>query len=149
MEVIYTVKPELLAEADLLLYQVLWQPHGLPRDTRRKFPVEGHEYTFVAIEESQIVGCVLVISSKGKDMEFRHAAIAKGYQGEGLGTKLVQYAISYAKSNFLGQRAFVYARDTAIGFWQKQGFRSEDEIVSHSEFSNTEIKFCRLWINLY
>lgn len=78
MKIEVTSDEELLQQADRLLYEVLWQPFGLPEDTRSKFEVLGQEKVIAALDEDKVVGTIVIII-QGEAAEIRHVSKKGGY----------------------------------------------------------------------
>jgi len=84
---------------------------------------------------------VSVISLFGDDqgIRFRKFATLPGFQGKGLGAKLLQYALAYAQTNGYS-RMWCDARTDALGFYERFGFKkfSEPFFKEHIEYYKIE-----------
>lgn len=67
-----------------------------------------------------VVG-VIVLIIQAETAEIRHAAVSGKYQRLGLGRALLNIALTLAKESGVKELE-VYARNTAIEFWEKVGF---------------------------
>ena len=69
---------------------------------------------------------VVSLFKENTDFQFRKFAVQKDYQGKGIGRELLEYVIGFAKSEG-GTRIWCNARDTAIQFYIKAGFKHTGE----------------------
>lgn len=137
-----TIDEVFLKEADTLLYEELWEPLGLPEDTRKKFPVNGEEFVFVALFLGQVVGSIVLIL-RPDSAEIRHTAIRSEYQRTGIGRNLWEQVSEFIKRKGI-KKTEVYARDTSVAFWEKMGFQSVSDWLDHEVFADTDIKFKKM-----
>jgi len=142
MQIFTTSDVDILKQADTLLYEVLWEPFGLPRDTRSKFPIDGDEYVFVAFQKDQLVGAFVLIV-QDRVAELRHAAVEIKHQGNGIGRSLCKFIIDFAGGHGIN-RIEVYGRNTAIGFWENLGFVDTSGWLDHDFFVNYGIRFKKM-----
>ncbi|MBO9613599.1 MAG: GNAT family N-acetyltransferase [Dyadobacter sp.] len=84
---------------------------------------------------------VSVISLFGDDqgIRFRKFATLPGFQGKGLGSKLLQHAIRYAQTQGY-TRMWCDARTDALGFYERLGFKkfSQPFFKEHIEYYKIE-----------
>jgi N-acetylglutamate synthase-like GNAT family acetyltransferase len=111
------------ARLDELLWAVLWQPLGLPRDIRHTFSVEGEEFELLAQENGQVVGGLVAVWAGGTDIELRHLAVASHAQGHGIGRSLVTELYRIAKTRNC-RRIHTIARNTSGEFFRTLGFQT-------------------------
>jgi N-acetylglutamate synthase-like GNAT family acetyltransferase len=137
-----TSDKELLQQADQLMYDVLWEPFGLPRDIRSKFKVEGQEKVIVALDEDKVVGAMVLIIQEAV-AEIRHAAVYAKYQHSGLGRALFNHVLTLAME-YEVNKLEVYARNSAIDYWEKMGFSDISGWLDHDFFVNHGIRFKRM-----
>lgn len=111
------------ARLDKLLWVVLWQPLGLPRDIRHTFSLEGEEFELLAQENEQVVGGLVAVQTGGAEIELRHLAVASHAQAHGIGRCLVTklYRIAKAKNC---RRIHTIARNTSREFFRTLGFQT-------------------------
>jgi GNAT superfamily N-acetyltransferase len=129
------------ADLDALLWDVLWQPLGLPRDCRHTFALAGDETELIAREGERIVGGLVAVRSGGALIEIRHLAVDLPFQGRGIGQALI-----HELENMARQRSFVrlrtIARNTTVGFFMRQGFAPVAEPPpDHPVFRKHRISF--------
>ena len=77
------------ARLDELLWIVLWQPLGLPRDIRNTFNMDGEKFELLAQENGQAVGGLLAVWTGRAEIELRHLAVAAHALGRGIGRSIV------------------------------------------------------------
>ncbi|PKM82853.1 MAG: hypothetical protein CVU89_01570 [Firmicutes bacterium HGW-Firmicutes-14] len=142
MEFCITSNKGILKQADELLYQVLWQPFGLPRDTRNKFEIIGEEMVFVAVQEDRVIAAFVLIN-RGKEAEIRHAAVHQELHRSGIGRTLCKMVLDYVKAHGV-RKIEVYGRNTAIAFWEKLGFQDESGWLDHDLFIKYGIRFKKM-----
>ena len=139
LEIVTTT--EAAAKLDELLWVVLWQPLGLPRDIRRTFRLEGEEFEWLAQEHGQAVGGLVAVSSGDAEMELRHLAVAAHAQRRGIGRHLVTELYRIAKTKNC-RRIHTIARHTSSQFFKKLGFQTAlGQAPSHPLFLQHGITF--------
>ena len=102
---------------------------------RKNMPNEPHEFngdfeenTFHLgyFENDEIIGIVTIIK-KGKIAQLRGMAVAEDYQGKGIGKQLVLEAENALKNNKF-TKIWMNARENAVPFYEKLGYKIEGEI---------------------
>jgi ribosomal protein S18 acetylase RimI-like enzyme len=140
------VGSEVESEAlDALLWEVLWQPLGLPRDIRRSFALEGDCIELAASKaDGSLLGGLVANWTAASNVEIRHIAVAPCFQGLGIGSMLAGYLIEMLKEeNCL--RLQVIARNTSVPFFRRLGFDEVDSsIPDHPYFQIFGISFTLL-----
>jgi N-acetylglutamate synthase-like GNAT family acetyltransferase len=139
---VYMVKTRADAtELDALLWRVLWEPLGLPRDVRHVFRIDGRELELAAREEGRIVGGLVAVWTNETEVELRHLAVSPDARGKGIGRSLVTdlFRIAGAKKC---HRIHTIARNTSVGFFRDIGFRTAPgEAPRHPSFLKHGITF--------
>lgn len=129
------------AEIDELLWQVLWQPIGLPRDVRSEFSIGGEKIELVAKEGGRVVGGLVAVWTHDLDVELRHLAVAFNAQRHGIGRSLVNELfriVTLKKSH----RIHTIARNTSADFFRELGFRTvPGRALEHPVFLKHGITF--------
>ena len=129
------------AMLDELLWTVLWQPFGLPRDMRHLLKREGEEFALLARKNAQLVGGLVAVLSRKGEMEIRHLAVDAHVQGQGIGRSLVAELCRIAENKNC-KRIHTIARNTSVAFFRKLGFRiSSEKAPSHPIFLKHGITF--------
>ncbi|ACT96468.1 GNAT family N-acetyltransferase [Dyadobacter fermentans] len=82
---------------------------------------------------------VISLFADGQDIRFRKFATLPDFQGKGLGSKLLQHAISYAKAQGY-KRMWCDARTDALRFYERFGFQkfSEPFLKEHISYYKIE-----------
>ncbi len=111
------------ARLDELLWIVLWQPLGLPRDIRNTFNMDGEKFELLAQENGQAVGGLLAVWTGRAEIELRHLAVAAHAQGRGIGRSLVTELCRIAKARNC-RRIHTIARNTSAEFFRTLGFQT-------------------------
>ena len=135
-----------LQQVDALLYEVLWEPYGMP-NVRHQFDKGEAEIVFTAKDGITVVGAFMLIVYKDKSAELRHAAVLPEYQGQKAGQGLWNETLEYIRAEGI-ESVYVYARNTAIGFWEKTGFRAETDWLDHEAFAGSGIRFKRMFFDI-
>ena len=128
-------------ELDQILWEVLWQPIGLPRDIRETFNLEGAHIELVATRGPEVLGGLVAVWLSADTLELRHIALRPEFQRGSIGTRLVRDLMDIAGAN--GCRAIqTYARNTSAGFFASVGFVPlPGEPLEHPDFSVHGISF--------
>lgn len=93
---------------------------------------DNHGYHFGAFEGDELIAVVSLFQN-GDDFQFRKFAVVEGKQGQGIGSKLLQYITNFA-INENGKRLWCNARLSAIGFYLKAGFSQTGTLFSRNGF---------------
>lgn len=82
---------------------------------------------------------VISLFTEGKNVRFRKFATLPGFQGKGLGSRLLRHAISYARTQGY-TRMWCDARTDALGFYERFHFKkfSEPFFKEHIEYYKIE-----------
>jgi ribosomal protein S18 acetylase RimI-like enzyme len=103
-----------------LRFRVLRQPLGFEQGAE-SFDFEDQSVHVVAVEEEQVVGCVLFFpDGKGSGRLFQ-MAVASHLQGHGLGRDLVRYLESELVKQGVSE-VRMHAREQAVGFYERLGY---------------------------
>ena len=130
-----------VAEIDELLWSVLWQPLGLPRDIRNNFNIDGEKIELAAKENKQIIGALVAVWTNGNEIELRHLAVAPNHQRKGVGRSLVA-ELCRISSDRMCHRIHTIARNTSISFFRKLGFQiAPGDPPEHPVFKRHGITF--------
>jgi N-acetylglutamate synthase-like GNAT family acetyltransferase len=129
------------AEMDELLWHVLWQSLGLPRDVRRAFSVGGEELELVVKENGRIVGGLVAVWTAETEVELRHLAVAYNAQRHGNGRSLVAELVGIVGLRGC-RRIHTIARNTSADFFRQLGFRpTSGKTHEHPAFAKHGIRF--------
>ena len=133
--------PEESRQFHELLWEVLWKPIGLPRDIRASLEMKSQKFELVALQDSVVVGGLVAFRLSDSEIELRYIAIRPDCQRRSIGTRLVGELIAMADVDSTATIR-THARNTALGFWDKLGFRpASDEWLEYPDFAAHGIKF--------
>jgi len=109
-----------------LRYEVLRRPLGMPEGSEENAAEARCEHC-VAEEGGRVVGCVLWLGdAAGDGGKLLQMAVAEGLHGTGIGAHLVRELERHAAAKGF-RRVRMHARQTAIGFYEKLGYRIAGE----------------------
>lgn len=80
---------------------------------------------FGAFEDDKLVS-VLSLFQHGDAIRLRKFATAEDYQGQGIGSALLNHALAYSR-NMGASRFWCDAREASLGFYQRFGLEAEGE----------------------
>lgn len=110
-------------KAILLRKEVLYEARGIdPVDYNE---AEGHIQIGGFINGVMIATCALV--PENKDCRMRYVAVSNIIQSSGIGSKMLQFFENIAKDHGF-KSIYCHARDTAINFYSKNGYKTEGEM---------------------
>lgn len=72
---------------------------------------------------------IVSLFEDNNELQFRKLATDKKYQKLGLGSKMINYVLNYAKEKHI-EKVWCNARLSATGFYEKLGFVKTDEVFS-------------------
>ncbi|MEI8052363.1 MAG: GNAT family N-acetyltransferase [Bacteroidota bacterium] len=103
--------------------QILRQPLGL-NFSDQELESEKNEILIAAFDEEDIVGCCVLSFQDQETLRLRQMAVHDSVQGKGIGASIMSFAENLARDK--GYRYMImHARDTAIGFYEKFGYKSK------------------------
>jgi len=128
-------------ELDRLLWDVLWQPVGFPRNVRDSFKLDGKGLEFVALAGDEMVGGLVANWTSQTQVEIRHIAVVPDWQHQGVGRQLVTTLIAEVSAEACSL-VHTIARNTSVIFFEKLGFaKLPGGPLEHPEFSKHGISF--------
>jgi len=132
-------------QLDQLLWDVLWEPLGFPRDVRREFDLVGTPvFDVVALEGAEVVGGLVAGWVDEERMEIRYLAVRPEHQQQGVGAKLISCLAAIAAER-APATIETQSRNTSLGFYEKQGFEAmDDEWLEFAPFAEHGIRFLRV-----
>src|SRR6478735_7602094 len=80
----------------------------------------------IALEDARCVACLLLIDRGGGSWQLRQMAVTPELQRQGIGQKLVAFALSWAREAG-AVSLMAHAREPAVGFYERAGFSVEGE----------------------
>ncbi len=104
---------------------VLRKPLGLAF-APGELAAEKDSFHLAAWREGRIIACLVLTPQAGGEVRLRQMAVAAACQRTGVGSRLVRFAEAFLADK--GVREIVlHARDTAVGFYERLGYRTEGE----------------------
>jgi len=93
---------------------------------------------FLVYKDEKAIGCAraLVIENH---MQLGRMAVLKEYRGEGIGSHLIEKAVTTAKLNQLSS-IYISAQCHAIDFYKKFGFKVTSDIYLDAEIPHRDMK---------
>ena len=85
---------------------------------------------FVAEKTGEIIGVILV-GNDGRRGYIYHTSVSPEHRSQGIGSKLVEKALTALKQEGINKVALVVFARNALGnqFWEKQGFTTREDII--------------------
>ncbi|MES2648714.1 MAG: GNAT family N-acetyltransferase [Bacteroidota bacterium] len=105
--------------------EILRKPLGLAF-SREELEKEKNDILVGAFEEDKILACCLLTETDPDTVRLRQMAVRKNQQGKGIGHSMMQFAETLARDKGY-KKLMMHARDTAIGFYEKQGYKTRGE----------------------
>jgi predicted GNAT family N-acyltransferase len=93
---------------------------------------------FLAFKNKKAIGCARAFEIENY-MQLGRMAVLKEYRGEGVGTALIEKAITTAKLNQLSA-IYISAQCHAIDFYKKFGFEITSDIYLDAEIPHRDMK---------
>lgn len=111
-----------------LRYQILRQPLGLTFSLE-ELAEENNDILIAAFDDDDMLGCCMLVPVDNNTLRVRQMAVMGNLQGKGIGASIMSFAENLARDK--GYRNIVmHARDTAIGFYEKFGYKVRGDIFT-------------------
>ena len=105
----------------MLRDEILRRPLGL-NFTPEDLESDKKDLLIGAFDDGRIMGCCILTPESDTHIRLRQMAVRPSKQGSGIGQQIMRFAETIARDK--GYRILtMHARDTAIGFYEKQGYR--------------------------
>lgn len=101
--------------------QILREPLGLTL-TAEELDTEKDDILVAAFDDDVMMGCCILTPMDASTLRLRQMAVPANLQGKGIGASILSFAEDLARDKGYS-RMIMHARDTAIGFYEKFGFR--------------------------
>ena len=112
-------------QAVLLRYAILRQPLGL-NFTDEELAKEKDNIHIAAFEDDDLLGYCMLTKVNPHTLQLRQMAVKNNLQRKGIGASIMTFAENISRDN--GYHAIMmHARDTAIGFYEKFGYKVKGE----------------------
>jgi N-acetylglutamate synthase-like GNAT family acetyltransferase len=105
--------------------EILRKPLGLsftPEDLEK----EKDDILIGAFDDGKILGCCILTKVAPDTVRLRQMAVVNKQQGKGIGYSIMSYAENLARDKGF-RKLIMHARDTAIGFYERCGYRVTGE----------------------
>jgi N-acetylglutamate synthase-like GNAT family acetyltransferase len=109
-----------------LRYEVMRKPLGLSFSPD-ELSKEKNDILICAFDEDELMGCCVLTDLKDGCVRLRQMAVQKNMQGKGIGESMVTFAENIARDKGF-KTLTMHARDTAIGFYEKYGYKVKGEL---------------------
>lgn len=146
----YNVQIRTMAPTDYDAVYALWMScagMGLNNldDSREgidRFLKRNPQTCFVAEHENRIIG-VIMTGSDGRRGFIYHTAVDSAYRKQGIGSRLVDTALTALKKQGIHKAALVVFEKNAAGnaFWEKAGFTSREDLVYRNKALTEMVRF--------
>ena len=122
------------SQLDTLLWEVLWEPMGMARNTRDYFRMDCPETEFIAVADGTVVGGLVVFRLGKERSDIRQLAVRSEFQNRRIGGRLMDALVTSVRmeSPVIVE---VIARSPSIGFYEKQGFTATGFCPEHPDFT--------------
>lgn len=104
-----------------LRHQILRQPLGLSF-SKEELEREKDNILIGAFDEDQMLGCCMLTPVDAETLQVRQMAVNNNLQGKGIGASIMAFAENLSRDKGF-KKLVMHARDTAIGFYEKFGFK--------------------------
>ena len=105
--------------------EILRKPLGLAF-SREDLEKEKDDILVGAFDDDRILACCLLTKMDEETVRLRQMAVRKNQQGKGIGHSMMLFAETLARDKGY-KKLMMHARDTAIGFYEKQGYKTRGE----------------------
>ena len=78
-------------------------------------------------DDGKLEGCCMLVPLDNHTIQLRQMAVLAGLQGKGIGRTIMQFAENLARDKGF-KNIMMHARESAIGFYQKQGYEIKGDI---------------------
>ncbi|RYY67564.1 MAG: GNAT family N-acetyltransferase [Chitinophagaceae bacterium] len=108
-----------------LRHSILREPLGMSF-TPEELEKEKDNILIAAFEEDDMLGCCMLRKLDNQTLQLRQMAVKNNLQGKGIGASIMSFAETISRDR--GYRSIImHARDTAIGFYEKFGYKVKGE----------------------
>lgn len=104
---------------------ILRKPLGLSL-TPEELAMEKNDILIAAYEEDQMLGCCVLSPVDTNTVRLRQMAVLGNLQGKGIGASIMSFVENLARDKGYS-KIYMHARDTAIGFYEKFGYKVKGE----------------------
>jgi predicted GNAT family N-acyltransferase len=108
-----------------LRHSILRAPLGL-NFSQKDLEQEKEHIHIASFEEDDLLGCCMLTKVDDHTLQLRQMAVKDNLQRKGIGASIISFAENLAKDKGY-RRIIMHARDTAIGFYEKFGYKVKGE----------------------
>ncbi|TWR29363.1 GNAT family N-acetyltransferase [Mucilaginibacter pallidiroseus] len=126
--------------------QLTWQlrrdvlyPGKYKHDMEMEEDNEG--YHFGAFTDNKLVAVISLFKHSDHHWQFRKFAVSEVLQGTGIGTQLLNYITNFVL-NEGGQLLYCHARLSAIGFYEKHGYKQVGDVFNKGGIDFIRMEIC-------
>ncbi len=101
--------------------QILRIPLGLSF-TEEELADENKNILIAAYDDDVMLGCCMLCPVDPQTVRLRQMAVQGNLQGQGIGASIMSFAENLARDKGF-DRVIMHARDSAIGFYEKLGYK--------------------------
>jgi predicted GNAT family N-acyltransferase len=105
--------------------EILRKPLGLAF-SQEDLEKEKQDILVAAFDDDVILACCLLTEIDNQTVRLRQMAVRQNQQGKGIGQTMIVFAETLARDKGY-KRLMMHARDTAVGFYEKQGYKVNGE----------------------
>lgn len=80
-------------------------------------------------DDGKLEGCCMLVPLDNHTIQLRQMAVHAGLQGKGIGRTIMQFAENLSRDKGF-KKIIMHARESAIGFYQKQGYEIQGEMFT-------------------
>ncbi len=108
-----------------LRFEIMRKPLGLTFSLE-ELAREKQDILIAAFDDDEMLGCCILTDMKNGCARLRQMAVQKNMQGKGIGESIMMFAENLARDKGF-KTLTMHARDTAIGFYEKFGYKVKGE----------------------
>ncbi|HLO80421.1 MAG TPA: GNAT family N-acetyltransferase [Chitinophagaceae bacterium] len=108
-----------------LRYDILRKPLGL-EFTKEELDKECNDILIGAFDDERILACCMLTAISKDTCRLRQMAVHNSLQGKGIGATMMNFAENVARDRGF-KTLTMHARKTAVGFYEKLGYRIHGE----------------------
>ncbi|MEO5984231.1 MAG: GNAT family N-acetyltransferase [Ferruginibacter sp.] len=101
---------------------ILRQPLGLSF-SKEELEKEKNNIHIASFDDDEMLGCCMLTPIDKDTLQLRQMAVPDKLQGKGIGAAIMSFAETLARDKGYS-KMIMHARDTAIGFYEKFGYKS-------------------------
>ncbi len=111
-----------------LRFEVMRKPLGLSFSDE-ELKAEKDDILIGSFDDDEIIGCCILTKVNNQCTRLRQMAVQKNMQGMGIGESIMAFAETIARDKGF-KILMMHARDTAIGFYEKHGFKIKGDVFT-------------------